>query len=249
MENKVILITGAGSGMGEAAANRFAREGAIVVAADLNEYAAKRIAESINRSGQKAIALKCDVSDEAQVKAMIDKIVETFGRLDFAYNNAGIQLSATDTADIDSIDFDRVINVNLKSVWLCMKYELLQMRKQKSGVIVNNSSIAGINGSIGRAPYAAAKHGVVGLTKSVGAEYASQGIRVNAVCPGTINTPMVENMIKTGDLDEALALQATPSHRFADPDEVASVVFFLCSDAASYMNGQALAIDGGQTII
>lgn len=249
MKNKVVLITGAGSGMGKAAAILFARQGANVALADLNEEAIRRVAERINTDGGKAITVKCDVTDEEQVKAVVEKTVKTFGKLDAAYNNAGIQIHSVETADMKAADFDRIIFTNLKSIWLCLKYELRQMLQNGGGAIVNNSSIAGIIGSPTRSAYGAAKHGILGLTKTAAAEYGSRGIRVNAVCPGTINTPMVFNMLKNGGLDREAALEATPMHRFADPEEVASVVLFLCSDAASYVNGQALAVDGGQTII
>lgn len=156
---------------------------------------------------------------------------------------------STDTAEMETDVFDKVININLKGVWLCMKYELLQMRKQGFGSIVNSSSIAGLAGAPGRSAYAAAKHGVVGLTKSVGAEYAAKGIRVNAVCPGTIDTPMVQDMIKTGNLDEQEAIKLMPINRLANADEVASTVLWLCSDAASFIIGQSIAVDGGYTII
>lgn len=249
MKNKVVLITGAGSGMGEATALLFAEQGAKVVVSDMNEDAAKRVVENIRINGYEAISIKCDVSDETQVRAMVEKTVATFGRLDAAYNNAGIQIAPNDTADIESADFDQLISINLKGVWLCMKYELLQMQKQGNGSIVNNSSIAGLLGSPGRAAYSAAKHGIIGLSKTAGAEYGTRGIRVNAVCPGTISTPMVDRMIQKGELDEQTAINATPMHRFAKASEVASVVLWLSTDAASYVNGQYITIDGGQTII
>lgn len=249
MKDKVVLITGAGSGMGEAAARMFAKEGAKVVVADINEGAAGVVAKSITDQGGHAIAIQCDVSDEQQVKAMIEKTVATYQKLDAAFNNAGIMRPAGDSADLETAEFDQVININLKGTWLCMKYELLQMRKQGYGAIVNSSSIAGLTGAPGRAAYAATKHGVIGLTKSAGAEYAAKGIRVNAVCPGTIDTPMVHHMVGTGDLSQEEAIKAMPIHRLASADEVAAVVLWLCSDAASFVIGQPIAVDGGFTIV
>lgn len=249
MKDKVVLITGAGSGMGEAAAHLFAEKGASVVVADLKVEAAEKVVEEIVSRGLKAIAVSCDVSNEEQVKAMVEKTIQTYGKLDIAYNNAGIQIPPIPTHELKAEDFDRLIAVNLRSVFLCMKYELREMLKNGGGSIVNNSSISGIKATPKLSAYVAAKHGIVGLTKTVGAEYADRGIRVNAVCPGTIVTPMVTNMMQKGYLDEPAALAATPMHRFAEPKEVASVVLFLSSDAASYVNGQAIVVDGGQTIM
>jgi NAD(P)-dependent dehydrogenase (short-subunit alcohol dehydrogenase family) len=247
-ENKVALVTGAASGMGLATAQAFAEAGAAVVLADFKEHALKAEVHKLLEAGHKAIAVRCNVSDETQVKQMVDRAVSEFGRLDAAFNNAGIMLPAVDTADSTGAEFDRLTAINLKGVWNCLKYELLQMRKQESGAIVNNSSIGGLVGIPGRAIYHATKHGVLGLTKSAALEYAARGIRINAVCPGTINTPMVQEMLaKEPDaMKEILTNQ--PSKRIGEPAEVASAVLWLCSPGASFVVGHALAVDGGYTV-
>ncbi|WP_139366087.1 SDR family NAD(P)-dependent oxidoreductase [Elizabethkingia meningoseptica] len=248
MENKVVFITGGAKGMGEATAILAGERGAKVVVADVDLKTAQEVADRIKAKGGEAIAVKCDVSKAEDVKAAIDTAVATYGRLDTAFNNAGIQLRDTDTANITEEDFDRVLNINLKGVWLCMKYELLQMRKQGSGAIVNNSSIGGLIGGHGRSAYIATKHGVLGLTKSTAMEYAPKGIRINAVCPGTIETPMVENMIKVGDLPVEATKEWAPIKRFGKASEVAEVVLWLFSPASSYVIGQPISVDGGISI-
>ena len=187
------------------------------------------------------------MTDEAQVKEMVEQTVSAFGRLDAAFNNAGVQSLAAETADATSEEFDRVNAINLRSVWLCMKYELLQMRKQESGAIVNNSSIGGLIGIPGRAIYHATKHGVIGLTKSAALEYASRGIRINAVCPGAIETPMVAEMVAKEPETMKDITKEQPIGRLGRPEEVASAVLWLCSDGASFVIGHALAVDGGYT--
>ena len=245
---QVALVTGAASGMGLATAQAFAEAGAAVVLADMNEPEANRIADQLVRTGHKAIAVRNDVADESQVKAMVEQIVSTFGRLDAAFNNAGIQSPAVETADASGEEFERVNAVNLRGVWNCMKYELLHMRKQGSGAIVNNSSIGGLIGLPGRAIYHASKHGVIGLTKSAAMEYASRGIRINAVCPGTIDTPMVQEMLAKEPEAMREILREQPIGRLGRAEEIASAVLWLCSPGASFVIGHALAVDGGFTI-
>lgn len=247
MKGKVALATGAKGGMGLATAQLFAKEGASVVLVDINEP--KQEAQALVDAGYQAIAIQCDVSDEEAVKAMVEKTVDTFGRLDYAFNNAGIQNPVTDTVDLEEDVFDDVMDVNAKGVWLCMKYELKQFEKQGSeGAIVNCSSMGGIVGVPGRSVYHASKHGVIGLTKSTALEVASKGIRVNAVLPGIIETPMVENMlINESDAMEELINQL-PIRRIGKAEEVASVVHWLCSPAATYVIGQSISVDGGYTV-
>jgi NAD(P)-dependent dehydrogenase (short-subunit alcohol dehydrogenase family) len=247
-ENKVALVTGAGSGMGLAAAQAFAAEGAVVALADVNEAAARAAADQLIAGGHKAIAVRCDVADEAQVKAMIEQTVSAFGRLDAAFNNAGIQSPVAEVADASGEEFDRVNAVNLRGIWSCMKYELLQMREQGSGAIVNNSSLGGIVGLPGRAAYHAGKHGVLGLTKSAALEYASRGIRINAVCPGIIDTPMVWGMLVSQAEAMKELMKEVPIRRLGRAEEVASAVLWLCSPGASFVIGHALVVDGGYTV-
>jgi NAD(P)-dependent dehydrogenase (short-subunit alcohol dehydrogenase family) len=245
-ENKVALVTGAGSGIGLATAKGFAEAGASVALADWNEKSVLAAAEELTGQGHKALAIRCDVSDDAQVEAMVKQTVTTFGRLDAAYNNAGVQNVLAETADSPRDDYDRVMAINLRGVWSCMKFELKQMRKQGSGAIVNCSSLGGLVGGSERGTYHAAKHGVLGLTKSAALEYAARGIRINAVCPGLIWTPMSEQMAATGQA-EALKelLKSVPMGRYGRAEEIADAVLWLCSNAASYVTGQSISVDGG----
>jgi NAD(P)-dependent dehydrogenase (short-subunit alcohol dehydrogenase family) len=248
-ENKVALVTGAASGLGLATAKAFAQSGAAVVLADRNHAAALSAAEQLAAQGHKVLAIQCDVADDAQIEAMVERTVGTFGRLDAAYNNAGIQNIVAEAADASREDFDRVIAVNLRGVWSCMKFELRHMRSQGSGAIVNCSSIGGLVGGAGRGTYQAAKHGVLGLTKSAALEYAARGIRINAVCPGLIHTPMADQMMAAGQADALNAmLKDVPIGRLGRAEEIANAVLWLCSPAASLVIGHALVVDGGYTI-
>jgi len=247
-ESKVALVTGAASGLGLAAAKAFAEAGAAVALADWNGQAARSAAESLTARGHQALAIQCDVADDAQVEAMVEQTVATFGRLDAAYNNAGVQNVLADAADATREDFDRVMAINLRGVWSSMKFELRHMRKQGSGAIVNCSSIGGLVGGARRGTYQAAKHGVLGLTKSAAIEYASQGIRINAVCPGIIDTPMVAGMLTTQADALGEMLKEVPIGRLGRAEEIANAVLWLCSPAASFVIGHALAVDGGFTI-
>ena len=246
-ENTVALVTGAGSGMGLATAQAFAQAGASVVLADIDEQAVSLAAEELVSAGKIAIAVRCNVADEADVATMIVQTVATFGRLDAAYNNAGVQSPAVETADASGEEFERVNAINLRGVWNCMKYELRQMREQGNGAIVNCSSIGGLIGLPGRAIYHASKHGVIGLTKSAALEYAPRGIRINAVCPGTIETPMVADMIAKEALTMEDMVRDQPMGRLGRPEEIAAAVVWLCSPFASFVTGYALAVDGGYT--
>jgi len=244
---QVALVTGASSGMGLATARAFAAHGASVALADINEDALRAANDELTSAGQQALAVVCDVSDEDQVAALVDRTVATYGRLDMAFNNAGIQVPPSDAADEPAGIFERVNAINLRGVWACMKHELRQMREQGSGPIVNCSSLGGLVGLPGRASYHASKHGVLGLTKSAALEYAPRGIRINAVCPGTIATPMVADMEAKGELDMAEAIRNQPIGRLGTADEIAAAVLWLCSRGASFVVGVALPVDGGYT--
>jgi NAD(P)-dependent dehydrogenase (short-subunit alcohol dehydrogenase family) len=249
MEGKVALVTGAASGLGLATAKAFAEAGAAVAMADWNEEAVKAAAEKLATGGHKTLAIKCDVSDDKQVEEMINKTVATFGQLDYAYNNAGVQNELAEAADQTREDFDKVTSINYQGVWSCMKYELQQMRKQGSGAIVNCSSIGGIRAGAQRGVYHGAKHGVIGLTVSAAVEYAGRGIRINCVSPGLFQTAMSDQMIASGQkeaLDGMLAM--VPAGRLGRPEEIANAVLFLCSDAASMVVGHNLVVDGGITL-
>jgi NAD(P)-dependent dehydrogenase (short-subunit alcohol dehydrogenase family) len=245
---KVALVTGAASGLGLATARAFARAGARVALADINAGAVRDAAQAVVRGGQEAIGIDCDVGTEASVRAMVEQTVAAFGRLDAAFNNAGVNAIATETADATAAEFDRVNNVNLRGVWACMKYELIQMRAQGSGAIVNCSSLGGLVGIAGRAAYHAGKHGVLGLTKSAALEYAARGIRINAVCPGIIDTPMLAGMKDSEPGAMEALVQEVPIGRLGRPEEVADAVLWLCGPGSTFVIGHALAVDGGYTV-
>ena len=245
-EGKVALVTGAASGLGLATAKAFAESGASVAIVDWNESAACAAVEELTSQGHKAIAIRCDVADDAQVEAMVAQTVAAFGGLDAAYNNAGVQNVLAETADTTREDYDRVMGINLRGEWSCMKFELQQMRKQGSGAIVNCSSLGGLVGGAERGIYHAAKHGVLGFTKSAALEYAARGIRINAICPGLIWTPMADQMVASGQGDALKAMEkSVPMGRVGRPEEIANAVLWLCSDAASYVTGQSISVDGG----
>ena len=244
---QVAVVTGAGSGMGRDTAQAFAAAGAAVVLADVNEDALRAATDELTAAGHQALGVACDVSDEAQVAALVERTVDAFRRLDMAFNNAGIQVPSTDAADEPADNFDRVTAINLRGVWTCLRHELRQMRAQGSGAIVNCSSLGGLVGLPGRASYHATKHGVIGLTKSAALEYAPRGIRINAVCPGTIETPMVADMVAKGELEIPEAVANQPVGRVGRADEIAAAVLWLCSPRASLVLGVALPVDGGYT--
>lgn len=242
-ENKVAIVTGGSFGIGRASAIAFAQRGAKVVVADWMED--NETIDAIKKSGGEAIFVKCDVSKSADVKSLVDKTIEKYGRLDYALNNAGIEGVSGNTIDCTEENWDKTIGVNLKGVWLCMKYEIPQMLKSGKGAIVNIASIAGLVGFPTLPAYVATKHGVVGLTKTAALEFAKQNIRVNAVCPGAIKTPMLDRF--TGKKKEAEQQFANmePVGRLGQPEEVAEAVMWLCSDASSFVTGDAMAVDGG----
>jgi NAD(P)-dependent dehydrogenase (short-subunit alcohol dehydrogenase family) len=244
---QVALVTGASSGMGLTTAQAFAGSGAAVVLADINADALQSATDTMTAAGHHVLGVRCDVADESSVAAAVAAAVKEFGRLDMAFNNAGIQAPPTDAADEPAELFDRVNAINLRGVWASMKHELTQMRTQGSGAIVNCSSLGGLVGLPGRAAYHASKHGVIGLTRSAALEYAPRGIRINAICPGTIATPMVTDMIDKGELDTAEAIANQPINRLGRPEEIAAAVLWLCSPGASFIIGVALPVDGGYT--
>lgn len=244
---KVAFVTGGSAGMGAATVRAFAEAGAAVAIVDLDADAAAQLAAGLHARGLRALGIGCDVADEQQVRDSVARTVDTFGSLDMAFNNAGIMLPPVDSADETAEAFDQLVAVNLRGVWASMKHELVQMRRQGSGAIVNCSSLGGLVGGNGRATYHATKHGVIGQTKSIALQYGPLGVRVNAVCPGTIETPMVAQMAARGELDREVVAAGSPLRRLGRPEEIAAAVLWLCSDGASYVTGVALPVDAGHT--
>ena len=242
-KDKVALVTGGSFGIGRATALAFAKKGAKIVIADWAEN--DETMDLIENLGGEAIFVKCDVSKNADVKALIEKTIATFGRLDFAYNNAGIEGTSAPTQDCSEENWDKTIGINLKGIWLCMKYEIPEMIKKGKGAIVNCASVAGLVGFQGLPAYVASKHGVIGLTKTAALECAQLGIRVNVVCPGVIQTPMIDRLTekKKEAIEQFTGLE--PIGRFGEPEEIANAVVWLCSDKASFVTGLAMPVDGG----
>jgi len=248
LDGKIALVTGGSSGIGRASALAFAREGAKVVVADVTAEGGQETVRLIKEAGGEARFLKVDVARAAEVETLITQTVAAYGRLDCAYNNAGIEGAFVSTTEYPEADWDRVLAINLKGVWLCMKYEIAQMLQQGGGAIVNTASGAGLVGVAGLSAYVASKHGVVGLTKTAALEYAKAGIRVNAVCPGVIQTPMVARLTsQRPEMAEAL-VAAEPMGRTGKPEEIAEAVVWLCSEAASFVTGHAMSVDGGYVV-
>jgi NAD(P)-dependent dehydrogenase (short-subunit alcohol dehydrogenase family) len=235
--------------MGLAAAQAFSEAGATVALADFREDVVKAEAQRLVAAGHKAIAIRCDVSDDAQVEQMVERIVSEFGRLDAAFNNAGVMAHIAPTAESTRGDWDRVIGINLRGVWSSMKYELRQMQRQGSGAIVNNASVGALTGNPGIASYIASKHGVVGLTRTAALEYVQHGIRVNAVNPGLIDTQIARDVVSGDEQAYNDIAKNVPIRRAGRPEEIASAVLWLCSPAASYVVGHALTVDGGMTVM
>lgn len=241
--NSVALVTGGSFGIGRATALAFARKGAKVVIADCVED--HETLHQIKKVGGVGFFIQCDVSDEASVRELIATIKDRFGRLDFAFNNAGVEGATALVHESTEENWTHVLDTNLKGTWLCMKHELPMMLKQGKGVIVNNASVAGLVGFPGSSAYVASKHGVIGLTKGAALEYARQGVRVNAVCPGVIKTPMVERAFGGDKAIEEQYAEQEPIGRFGEPEEISAAVIWLCSDESSFVTGHAMAIDGG----
>lgn len=244
---KVALITGGSDGIGKATALAFSNQGANVVIADVNTQGGEETVSLIHKNGGQATFVKTDVTKAVEVEALVTKTIERYGHLDCAFNNAGIRGSSSQSvAECDEEAWDQVMNVNLKGVWLCMKYEIRQMLEQGNGAIVNTASIYGLVGAAGATAYTVSKHGVVGLTKSGALQYAKQGIRINALCPGFTRTAMIEDIISDPNIETRIT-ERHPMGRLGTPEEMAQAVLYLCSDAASFMTGHAFPVDGGYT--
>ncbi len=248
LKNKIVIITGAASGIGRAIAELFAIEGAMIVVADLNETGGRETVEMVRERGGYALYIKTDVSKAREVENMVKQAVEKYGRIDILVNNAGTEGKSAFTADYPEEDWDRVLAVNLKSVFLCSKYVIPEMFKNCQGVIVNVSSIAGMVAFAKGPAYSASKAGIIALTRATAIEYAPNNIRVNCICPGVIRTPMLERSTK-GSLDAEMKLvREEPMGRIGKPEEIAKAALYLASDDSSYVTGSALVVDGGWTI-
>jgi NAD(P)-dependent dehydrogenase (short-subunit alcohol dehydrogenase family) len=247
LAGKVALVTGGTSGIGKATAIAIGAAGAKVVFSGRRESEGEDTANSIRQAGAECLFVRSDVSSEADVKALIEKTVASYGRLDVVFNNAGIESPTKPLHDQSVEDFDKLMAINVRGLFLCMKYQIQQMLTQGAGVIINNSSMGGIIAFAGVSPYIASKHAVMGLTRSAALDYAKQGIRINAVNPGLIATEMMDRLTPPGSTPQQTAASIVPMGRMGTPDEVAATVVFLCSDAASYITGQSLLVDGGYT--
>lgn len=245
VQGKVALVTGGASGIGRATALVFAREGAKVVVSDVVSSGGEETVALIKGAGGDALFVKADVAQPAEVDALISRVVTAYGRLDCAFNNAGIEGVMATTVECTEENWDRTLAINLKGVWLCIKAEIAQMLKQGGGAIVNTASVAGLVGFAGLPAYVASKHAVVGLTKTAALEYAKSGIRINAVCPGVIHTPMVERLFRDNPQAGERIAALEPVGRLGKPEEIAEAVVWLCSDAASFVTGLPMAVDGG----
>jgi NAD(P)-dependent dehydrogenase (short-subunit alcohol dehydrogenase family) len=245
---KVAFVTGAASGIGRATAVAFASAGATVVVADVSEEGNQETAQVIEDQRGRVLAVRCDVTNGQDIKAALDRSLDAFGRLDIAFNNAGVEQPVGPAAEVSEQEWDRIVDINLRGVFLCMKHEIPLLLQQGGGAIVNTSSGAGVTAVKGQAAYTAAKHGVVGLTKAAALDYAQANVRINAVCPGIIDTAMMQRF--TGDSAEGRqrVIGQEPVGRMGTPEEISGAVLWLCSDAAAFVVGHALVMDGGQTV-